>query len=173
MSPTIVLEILKANPRMPFKIVKSFILENLRLQQKRIDKHSMRLNDEMSKISNCKNEVRDMKQKPINFLSTKKTCDFCKQELTLPTIHFMCKHSYCEGCVDDIAGNRKCPKCFTANKAIFDIRSTFAQNRYDAEGFFRELKSAGQSYYHKSKFDVVAAYCSKDLFAGLNEPEPQ
>ena len=181
---------------MPFRIVKSFILENMRTQQKRIDKHNSRLNEEITNIRNCKTEVKDMKQKPINF-NNKKTCNLCRKELSLPTLHFMCKHSYCDGCVDNSTGIRKCPRCHnrkcipfalsfystafanfdvivntTENKDLFDIRATFAQNRYDTENFFRELKGAGIGSSNKTKFDVVASYCSKDLFAGLNEPEP-
>lgn len=156
---------------MPFRIVKSFILENMRTQQKRIDKHNSRLNEEITNIRNCKTEVKDMKQKPINF-NNKKTCNLCRKELSLPTLHFMCKHSYCDGCVDNSTGIRKCPRCHNQNKDLFDIRATFAQNRYDTENFFRELKGAGIGSSNKTKFDVVASYCSKDLFAGLNEPEP-
>ena len=51
-----------------------------------------------------------MKQTAIDF-NNKKNCDFCKRELSLPTVHFMCKHTYCESCVDDVNGIRKCPNC--------------------------------------------------------------
>ena len=111
----------------------------------------------MSKIKNCKSEIAKMKQTAIDF-NNKKACDHCKRELSLPTVHFMCKHVYCESCVDDVNGIRKCPNCherkfldlfsmmFTNlfffaidNKYLFEIRSTYAQNRHDTENFFREL----------------------------------
>jgi hypothetical protein len=105
-----VLEILKGNPNLRFGILKSFLLENLKTQQKRIDKHNSRLNEEVTKIRNCKTEIAKMKQTAIDF-NNKKTCDLCKRELSLPTVHFMCKHTYCESCVDDVNGIRKCPNC--------------------------------------------------------------
>ena len=67
---------------MPFRILKSFLLENLKTQQKRIDKHNSRLNEEMTKIRNCKSEIAKMKQTAIDF-NNKKTCDLCKRELNL------------------------------------------------------------------------------------------
>ena len=110
LSPLLVLEILKANQKLPFSIVKSFLLENLKTQQKRIDKHNARKNEEVAKIRNCKQEIAKMKQTAIDF-NNKKTCDHCKRELNLPTVHFMCKHTYCESCVEDVNGVRKCPNC--------------------------------------------------------------
>lgn len=112
LSPLLVLEILKRNPNLRFGVLKSFMLEHLRTQQKRIDKHETRKNEEMTKIRNCKNEIAKMKSTAIDF-NNKKTCDLqgCNRELTLPTVHFMCKHTYCESCVDDVNGIRKCPNC--------------------------------------------------------------
>lgn len=110
LSPLLVLEILKNNKNLRFGILKSFMLEHLKNQQKRIDKHNTRLNEEVTKIHNCKNEIAKMKQTAIDF-NNKKTCDQCRRELSLPTVHFMCKHTYCESCVDDVNGIRKCPNC--------------------------------------------------------------
>lgn len=56
------------------------------------------------------------------------------------------------------------------NQYLFEIRGTYAQNRHDTESFFRELNSAGQGDSTKSKFDVIAGYCNKDLFSGINDP---
>ena len=172
LSPLLVLAILKRNQNLPFRILKSFLLENLKTQQKRIDKHNSRLNEEMTKIRNCKSEIAKMKQTAIDF-NNKKTCDLCKRELNLPTVHFMCKHTYCESCVDDVNGIRKCPNCNEHNKYLFEIRATYAQNRHDTENFFRELQGAGQGDSNKTKFDVIAGYCNKDLFSGINDPQEE
>ena len=129
LSPLLVLEILKRNPNLRFGVLKSFMLEHLKTQQKRIDKHNARLNEEMTKIRNCKSEIAKMKQTAIDF-NNKKTCDQCKRELSLPTVHFMCKHTYCESCVDDVNGIRKCPQCndrkYLIERASADDKALFA-----------------------------------------------
>ena len=57
---------------------------------------------------------------------------------------------------------------------LIDRRAALASNRHDTETFFRELKAAGQSTNNKkSKFDVIAEYCKKDLFAGINDPQEE
>ena len=121
LSPLLVLEILKGNSNLKFGLVKSFLLENLKTQQKRIDKHNSRLGDELSKIRSCKSEIQKMKSTAIDF-TNKKTCDGCKRELGLPTVHFMCKHTYCESCVEDVNGVRKCPNCYE-RKYILSLKN--------------------------------------------------
>jgi len=32
------------------------------------------------------------------------------------------------------------------------------------------LQAAGQGDSNKTKFDVIAGYCNKDLFSGINDP---
>ena len=59
------------------------------------------------------------------------------------------------------------------NKYLFEIRATYAQNRHDTENFFRELQGAGQGDSNKTKFDVIAGYCNKDLFSGINDPDEE
>ena len=56
------------------------------------------------------------------------------------------------------------------NQHLFEIRTNYAQNRHDTESFFRELQAAGQGDSNKSKFDVIASFCNKDLFSGINDP---
>ena len=126
LSPLLVLEILKGNRNLKFGLLKSFLLENLKTQQKRIDKHESRLKEEMTKIKNCKSEIAKMKQTAIDF-NNKKSCDLCKRELSLPTVHFMCKHTYCESCVDDVNGIRKCPNC-SSRKFLLLSTMTFGSN---------------------------------------------
>jgi len=56
------------------------------------------------------------------------------------------------------------------NKHLFEMRATYAANRHDTENFFRELQAAGRGDSNKTKFDVIAGYCDKDLFSGINDP---
>ena len=56
------------------------------------------------------------------------------------------------------------------NKYLFEIRQNYADRRHDTESFFRELQGAGQGDSNKTKFDVIAGYCNKDLFSGINDP---
>ena len=63
-----------------------------------IDKNNDKVEDHMKSINSMKREIVAMKQTARTF--DKKTCDHCEKELQLPTVHFLCNHSYHEHCVD-------------------------------------------------------------------------
>lgn len=50
------------------------------------------------RIDQMREDIRLMKQQAKNF--DQKTCDACNKELVLPSVHFICGHSFHEFCVD-------------------------------------------------------------------------
>jgi hypothetical protein len=62
----------------------------------------------MSKIGEMKKEIVELKTTAKNF--NQKECSNCDKKLTLPTVHFMCGHTYHDYCVES-EGKRKCVKC--------------------------------------------------------------
>ncbi|KAJ1811874.1 Vacuolar protein sorting-associated protein 11, partial [Coemansia sp. RSA 2599] len=52
-------------------------------------------------------QMEDLKLKPVVFQSTK--CTSCMAPLDLPSVHFLCKHSYHQRCLGDVSDI--CPKC--------------------------------------------------------------
>ena len=82
-------------------------------------------------------------------------CNSCGRGLALPTVHFMCKHTFCEPCVDDVNGIRRCPICSKGKFSIseyadkrnlfldFDTlkkeSAKFAANKHNSSTYFKEL----------------------------------
>ena len=62
----------------------------------------------MTDIKTFKNEIVKMKCTAVYF--NQKNCAFCQKELTLPTVHFMCTHTYHELCLES-EGIRRCTIC--------------------------------------------------------------
>ena len=91
-----------------FKVVKKFLMGKLKTQVESIDKNNEKVEEHMKNINSMKAEIIRMKQTARTF--DKKTCDYCDKELTLPTIHFLCSHSYHDHCVDN-EGVRRCTQC--------------------------------------------------------------
>ena len=103
-----VLEVLKENPRLKFGVLREFLLQNLKTQQDQIKRSSKKLNEDLNNISNFKSEIAKMKRTARNF--DQKACAACGKELQLPTVHFMCTHTYHEFCVET-EGIRRCTIC--------------------------------------------------------------
>jgi len=98
LSPLLVLEILKEDKNMRFGVLKSFLLENLKNQVGHINRLNDKLKKDLDDIATYKNEIVKMKSTARNF--DQKTCALCTKELSLPTVHFMCNHTYHEFCVE-------------------------------------------------------------------------
>lgn len=81
------------------------------------------MNEDMNNIGNFKNEIAKMKRTARNF--DQKTCEACKKELQLPTVHFMCTHTYHEFCVET-EGIRRCSKCFEKFSQLIGLKEDYA-----------------------------------------------
>ena len=62
----------------------------------------------MEQIGKMQTEIVEIRTQARLFSS--KECAHCKDKLLLPTIHFMCGHTFHDTCVES-EGVRKCPKC--------------------------------------------------------------
>lgn len=90
----------------------------LKTQVESIDKNNEKVEEHMKNINSMKSEIVRMKQTARTF--DKKTCDHCEKELQLPTIHFLCAHSYHEHCVDP-EGIRRCTICASGKFETFKL----------------------------------------------------
>ncbi|KAJ2530694.1 Vacuolar protein sorting-associated protein 11 [Coemansia sp. RSA 1933] len=95
-----------------------------------------------------------LRSKPIVFQSTK--CISCMTPLDLPSIHFLCKHSYHQRCLGDVSDS--CPRCQMENQLLEDQRRHQEINAKKHGMFFDKLQNANDG------FDVVAEWFSKSPF---------
>lgn len=118
----------------------------------------------MEKIKTMRTEIQDLKTKAKNF--NQKKCPHCQEPLTLPTIHFMCGHTFHDPCIDaDEFGQRQCSVCYNDYKDIIDKKDQYDTQAKDPQQFFRDLRGDSK------KFHVVAQYFGRGLFSDLNKPD--
>jgi|TARA_B110000285_G_C15042823_1_gene572700 vacuolar protein sorting-associated protein 11 len=106
LSPLLVLEILQSKPNLKFKVIKKYLLNRLEVQDRIIRKNNKAVDANMEKIKTMRNEIHELKTQAKNF--NQKKCPACEEPLTLPTIHFMCGHTYHDTCIDADNGKRHC-----------------------------------------------------------------
>lgn len=88
-----------------------------------------------------KSEIQSLTSKPTAFNATR--CSSCRLPLDLPTVHFLCKHSFHAKCLnitpqygeseEDAASRAECPLCGPSNsniKAILEAQEKSAE-RHD------------------------------------------
>jgi hypothetical protein len=109
LSPLLVLEIVQTRKNLKFKVLRKYLLERLKGQDEVIKKSKKKVDENMEEISKMQTEIVELRTSARLF--SQKECTLCKKKLALPTIHFMCGHTYHDYCVESDAGRRRCVKC--------------------------------------------------------------
>ncbi|XP_043279403.1 vacuolar protein sorting-associated protein 11 homolog [Venturia canescens] len=89
-------------------------------------------------------------------------CSACHHQLELPSVHFMCQHSYHQHCFQSFSENEnECPACLPNNKKLLDIIRAQEQSRDLHETFHCLLDRA------EDPFSLVANYFGRGVFKKL------
>ncbi len=124
------------------------------------------MEEDAAEIRKCKEETRQMRQEIDELTHNAKVfqqnrCSRCKQLLSLPSVHFLCMHSFHQGCFDE--DETECPICGPKTAHIRDLTKQLQEARGDHDAFFKKLGGS------KDGFSVVADYFGRGMF---NAPPP-
>jgi len=104
-----------------------------------------------------KAEIEDLGSKPSVFQSQR--CLACGLQLELPTVHFLCKHSFHQRCLNNVDDNPECPTCSASNQTIRTLRK--AQDEYaDRHEYFNS-----QLQESRDKLGTVSEFFGKGVMA--------
>ncbi|XP_024946618.1 vacuolar protein sorting-associated protein 11 homolog isoform X2 [Cephus cinctus] len=89
-------------------------------------------------------------------------CSACHHQLELPSVHFMCQHSFHQHCFQSFSENEnECPTCLPNNKKLLDIIKAQEQSKDLHETFHSLLDRA------EDPFSLVADYFGRGVFKKL------
>ncbi|GAB0087828.1 Vacuolar protein sorting-associated protein 11 homolog [Sergentomyia squamirostris] len=104
-----------------------------------------------------KKHIKSLQQDPIEFRGT--ICNNCHQPLSIPSIYFLCQHSFHQDCVKGYSEtDRDCPACHNKNMQILDSLKAQSESRGQHEAFHNLLDRSPEP------FSVVAEYFGRGLF---------
>lgn len=102
-------------------MIKPYLQETISRERRQISTNKHRINTLRKDTEKRRAEIEELGTKPAIFQASR--CAECGQGLDLPTVHFLCKHSFHEGCLRGGRGDgAECPKCATGNDMIRKIR---------------------------------------------------
>lgn len=81
----------------------------------------------------------------------------CTFTLDLPTVHFMCIHSFHQRCLGD--NQKECPKCALEYRSVLEMKRRLEMNSKDHDLFFQEVKSSNDG------FSIIAKYFGKGIIS--------
>jgi len=133
MAPLQVIQTLSANKVATMGLVKSYLSKTIERERAEISTNRKLISAYRTDTAAKANELESLDTKPVSFSATR--CSACGSPLDLPTVHFLCKHSFHQRClnVDNLSGGNgdggggeeddvECPLCAGANATVKAVR---------------------------------------------------
>jgi len=159
MAPLQVVKVLSQGGAVTMGMVKSYLSENISRERKEIRNNRALIESYRSETAAKKSELDDLGSKPIVFQARR--CSACGGNLDLPTVHFLCKHSFHQRCLNSgaaqttseaDAGELECPVCKPQNDTIKAIRRAQVESTEQHELFQAALERSTERFGTVSEF---------------------
>ena len=91
--------------------VRKFILERMEGLSASIESTNKTIATYEQETENIEADIKEIQTRPLTFQATK--CELCKKNLELPSLHFLCRHSFHSKCLGDMTD--ECPRFYCVN----------------------------------------------------------
>ncbi|KAF9262183.1 hypothetical protein L218DRAFT_980660 [Marasmius fiardii PR-910] len=152
--PLGVIQVLSRNGVASVGLVKEWLIHRIKKEREEIQTDQEWINSyrlESAEKLKLVEELSDPEH-PKTFTVTR--CSTCGAQLDLPSIHFMCNHSYHQRCLT--GHDTECPKCAREHGVIRDIRRNNELLASQHDVFLAEVQEEG--------FKAVASAFSRGIF---------
>eukprot|EP01015_Nassula_variabilis_P021798 TRINITY_DN3927_c0_g1_i3.p1 TRINITY_DN3927_c0_g1~~TRINITY_DN3927_c0_g1_i3.p1 ORF type:complete len:112 (+),score=8.58 TRINITY_DN3927_c0_g1_i3:68-403(+) len=102
-----------------------------------------------------RDRYKKLRTQAFVFSSTK--CTNCDNPLTMPSVHFLCGHSFIDTCLLSDKGEKECIRCLFENQRIIDTYEQLKRSCENAKVFQENLNQS------KDKFDTITDLLGKGL----------
>ncbi|OAA78545.1 vacuolar protein sorting protein [Akanthomyces lecanii RCEF 1005] len=145
-------------------MIKPYLQETITRERRQISSNRHRIKTLRTDTEKRRVEIEELNSKPAIFQATR--CTECGQGLDLPTVHFLCKHSFHERCLrSGTEEDAECPKCATNNDMIRKIR----RGQQEEVGKHELFKSALER--SEDKFGTIAEWFSHGVMDASQNAE--
>ncbi|EGG22194.1 RING zinc finger-containing protein [Cavenderia fasciculata] len=153
--PLLVIQILSQNKNTTLQVIKDYISRRLSQETQQIDKDYASIRQYAEETDKMRNEINELRTNAKIFQQTK--CVVCQSPLDLPSIHFLCQHSFHQRCLGD--NERECPICAPDNKRILEIKKAQSESAGQHNQFFKVLESS------QDGFSTVSEYFGRGILS--------
>lgn len=98
LSHILVLNILKGNDKIQAGHIKKYFIQKIKQQRAQTQQELEAIHENHEAIDEAQKKYKKLKTQAQTFQETK--CSSCKQEMSNPSIHFMCGHSFHDTCLE-------------------------------------------------------------------------
>ncbi|OJK01434.1 hypothetical protein ASPACDRAFT_77179 [Aspergillus aculeatus ATCC 16872] len=155
MTPLQVIQTLSNNAVVTMGRVKKYLSENIERERKDISTNRRLINSYSKETESKRKELEQLGTQPVVFQSRR--CNSCGGALDLPTVHFLCKHSFHQRCLNKVDEDAECPACAPQNSTIKAIRKRQVESADQHDLFKGELQRS------KDRFGVISEFFGRGV----------
>ena len=150
MAPLQVVKILSQGGAVNMGMVKDYLTNNIARERKEIQANRQLIDSYRRETAAKRAEITDLGTKPVVFQARR--CSSCSRNLTLPTVHYLCKHSFHQDCLNKTGTGQgedeksECPICKPGNDTIKAIRRQQVEST-DQHDLFRAALSRSSTRF--------------------------
>lgn len=160
LSPLLVVDALANSSTATLGEVRSYLLSVLQAESELAEQEQQLIDKYRLETERIHAQINAIQTSTIIFQGSR--CNACNHQLELPSIHFLCQHSFHQHCFQSYSENEnECPACLPNNKKILDIIKSQEQIRDLHETFHSQLERA------EDGFSLVADYFGRGVFNKL------
>ncbi|TID21706.1 vacuolar protein sorting-associated protein 11 [Venturia nashicola] len=169
MAPLQVIQTLSSNGVATMGLVKAYLSTTISRERQEITSNRRLITSYRTDTTKQREEISRLSSKPETFNATR--CSACGATLDLPTVHFLCKHSFHERCVNSpvggIAGDygehdeatMECPLCSGKNATVKAIRKAQEESA-DRHDMFQDALARS-----RDKFGTISEWLGRGVMA--------
>ncbi|KAI9821954.1 MAG: hypothetical protein M1827_002536 [Pycnora praestabilis] len=120
MAPLQVIQTLSTNAVATMGMVKKYLSDTIERERKEISNNRRLIESYRTETETKRKEISELGSKPTVFQARR--CSACRGNLDLPAVHFLCKHSFHQRCLNQVDDHVECPVCSSQNATIRAIR---------------------------------------------------
>ena len=108
-----------------------------------------------SETTSKREEITSLATKPVVFQARR--CSACGANLDLPTVHFLCKHSFHQKCINQGDDTVECPVCTPHNATIRAIKKRQEESA-EQHTLFRSILTSS-----RERFATISDFFGKGV----------
>ncbi|KAF3932241.1 hypothetical protein ABW19_dt0200708 [Dactylella cylindrospora] len=156
MAPLQVVQILSKNGVATVRMVRKYLSGTIEKERLEIQQDQSYISGYRRDTLTRKKEINDLEERPVVFQPNR--CSSCGTGLELPAVHFLCKHSFHQRCLNMQIEPPECPSCTPGNAAIKAIRQA-QEDTADQHGLFEAALETAD----KDRFETITEFFSRGV----------
>uniref|UniRef100_A0A8C5PSQ7 Vacuolar protein sorting-associated protein 11 homolog n=1 Tax=Leptobrachium leishanense TaxID=445787 RepID=A0A8C5PSQ7_9ANUR len=160
MPPLLVVQTLAHNSTATLSVIREYLISKMQKLSQKTEEDERTVRQYREDTARIRREIQELRTSPKIFQKTK--CSICSSGLELPSVHFLCSHSFHQHCFDSYADTEsECPTCLPENRKVLDMIRAQEEKKDLYEHFQHRLKCSSDG------FNVIADYFGRGVFNKL------